>query len=625
MKNYSHPHDEYVMNDNTKITTSDRTDNSDPVLFQPFFSSKGEDGKIIRFTEYSKMREEYGDPDINLYGQSYYHVLNWLENGGYVQGVRLTAKDATYANSMLVLDIKTTEIQKTNKAGDPLYLTPTGEETTISSGNSAIMIKHAKVKHRILAFSRIAQDKEDIKSLMRTQFKDDEDGKHIPLLCFVSKGRGSYGAMYRWRLTPNIQRDKSTKFRNYNLELYKNEDGLTRDPITPIIVSTLPTAKNIARQSEFIEDVASRNDLSVRVIGLEDGFDAAFKALYDVVSQTDDSVTKEQIDVLTFFDSSLNRYENVEVDTETVDITALEGHGLQNGSDGEFDLSNPNREDAMHRRLEDLFNGDVDPSVTDTQEHLISLTLDANYPLEVKKTMCAWRKLRDDHVLILDASLMYTNPSLKGWMKEDLDEHIFGVTLLVQNFETYDKYTGKYIRVTAPYLYSILFPAFVRANGTQTPFAGLDIPLNSYIREGSLKPVISNPQDKSDIYELGGNYICKESGKYIFGSNITTQLEESELRYVNNVLVYYEIKRDLLSLSTIFRFKFSDSADDLKVLNNIATSRLAKYQDIKCKAIQVSVSNDTTDPTGKTLVTECSVGFRTFDLNNKINVNIERY
>ena len=201
---------------------------TNPVLFQPFFSEEGIDSQIIDFKEYSTTFNNYGDPNMNLYGQSYYHVLNWLKSGGQVKGIRLTAKNATYANTMLVLDILVSETQKTDASGNPLYLDASGEETTISSGNTAIMIKKAKVKHHFEYFTNIADNPTDIKSLMRTKLTEDEQGLHIPLFTAVCKGKGTYGNKFRFRLSPYAQRDKNTKYRNYYLEIYKKCWGISK-------------------------------------------------------------------------------------------------------------------------------------------------------------------------------------------------------------------------------------------------------------------------------------------------------------------------------------------------------------------------------------------------------------
>ena len=624
MPNYSHPHDEFRLNDNTVLVET-TSQNTEPVLFQPFFSSKGLDNKIVDLKTYSKTYSEYGEPDISLYGQAYYQVLNWLENGGSVKGIRLTAKNATYANNLLILDIKVVEIQKTNASGEPLFADPSGAETTISSGNTPIMIKKANVKHRLETFTNIAHKKEDIKTLMRSKFTEDEDGLHLPLLCTVCKGKGIYGKMYRYRLTPAVNRDKETTYRNYNFEIYKNENGLEKDPNCPINVSSYPSARNIARQSEYIEDVVGRQDYPVNVYALDDAFRAAFAKLYEVVAQEDPEVKEEAIDVFTFYNKNMNRYKYVEIDSSSIDVTALEGHGLESGSDGDFATTNPNRWDAMYDRLSDLFKGNIDASIKDIREHQFKLTLDANFPLEIKKQMESWRNLRDDAPLVLDSSLMYSVANLKAFLKEELRVNNFGVWINTQNFDVYDKYTGKNITVTTNYLWSILLPQHLQNKGSHVAFAGLDIPLNEYIIEGSLRPTISEDTDKTEIYDLRGNYIEKESNKYIFATNVTSQSVESELSYTNNVFVYYEIKADLKSLSAIFRFKFSDSDNDFKTLNKLAQSKVEKYQDAKCKKIEVEVKADTTDPKGKTVKTICKVGFKNFDLNNSIEVNIDRY
>lgn len=624
MANYSHPHETYVLNDNTKLTTTSSI-NAEPFLFQPFFSSDGEDGKILEFTDKSKVLSTYGEPNMSLYGQSYYQVLNWLTAGGSVKGIRLTAKNATYANMLLMLDVKITETQKVNASNEPLYKDPAGAETTISSGNTPIMIKKATVKHRYESFTNITNNAVDIKTLMRTKYTKDEDGTiHYPLFCTVCNGKGTYGNKYRTRLVPATQKDKSTTYRNYTFELYKNDNGLVLDKGAPINIAAYPFAKNVARQSVYFEDVINMNGFPVKVYGLDDMIEAAMADIAQVVSQ-DTEVEAKDIDIFTFYNRNGNIYNNVTIQQGSVDLTALQGHGLSAGDDGDFANTNPNRWDAMYERLADLFKGNVDPTILDKKEQRFKVTLDANYPLEVKKLMVSWRNTRDTEPLVLDSSLMYSVANLKSYLKEDLMVDNFGIFINTQNFDTYDEYSGKNITVTSNYLWALLLPAHFNNRGSQIPFAGVDIPLDRYIIDGSLRPVISDDQDKSDIYDLRGNYIERESGSYIFATNITSQSYESELLYTNNVFVYYEIKQDLSSLSAIFRFKFSDSDNDLNTLNKLANSKIEKYLEAKCKAISVEVVNNTSDPTGKSVKTLAKVGFKNFDLNNDIVVDIDRY
>lgn len=625
--NWSHPHDTYTMNDNTFVTINN-TVNIGDILFQPFVSSKGIDSKILTFDDYNEVLDNYGDPNMNLFGQAYYHVLNWLENGGIVKGIRLTAKNAVKSNAILMLNINIVETQKQDAAGNPLYKDAiTGEETTVSTGNDRIMVKKAIVSHTIKTSSSIPAAKLDIQTLLRKEMVTDSDGLHVPLACFISKGKGVYGDMYRFRFAPATQREKDSKFRIHYLELYKNESGLERVSGTPVFVSSNPVAKNSANVSDYIEDVAERENYPVDVYSIEDAFYRAADTLLPVLQQYDSTITENDIDLYFFRDRKQNTYQGIEFASDTVDLGILTGIGLQSGSDGDFARSNPNRWDAINDRYQDLFLGKVDPSINDRREHKFRLTLDAGFPLEVKKAMVTWRNAdnRDDHMLILDATNIYTVAGVKEYLTTEMTPDSNAIVIETQNFDTYDKYTGKNITVTSTYLWSCLFIKHIMTTGAHVPFAGVDIPLNAYIIEGSLRPVIAEPADKTAIYNLRGNYIEKENGNYIFGTNITSQLGTSELSYENNMFTYYEIKEDLRSLSSVFRFKFIESSDDMNLLNKLAQEKINKYKESKCKAIEVQVVKDDTDPYEKTVKTICNVGFNDFDLNNKIEVNIENY
>ena len=417
MGNYIHPHQTYTLNDNTRLSTESAI-NTEPFLFQPFFSSDGEDSKIIDMYEINTILEEYGDPSISLYGQSYYHVLNWLSAGGAVKGIRLTAKNATYANKLLMLHVKVTEIQKTNASGDPLYIeATTGEETTLSSVNTPIMIKQANVKLSYESFTNISSANTDLQSLMRTKMTEDADGtKHFPLFLTVCTGKGAYGKKYRTRIVPAPVKDRNSKYRHFTFELYKNDGWLTRIDPSPITISSYPEAKNGAKQSIYFGDIINMNALPVKVYGLDDAITAASATLLPIVQQQDADAELSGIDILTFYNTDRNKYDNIIGDPESVDLSILQGHGLGSGSDGDFDITNPNRWDAMYDRLIDLFRGKIDSSLLDNKEQKFVIMLDANYPLEVKKELISLRDARDSEVLKLDAGFLYTVYNTKSYL-----------------------------------------------------------------------------------------------------------------------------------------------------------------------------------------------------------------
>lgn len=640
---YSHPHDTITVNDNSGyVEVAEQLNNSDPVLFQAFFSGQGEDNKIFTCSDYDKLVAEYGYPDINLYGQSYYQAAQWLKGGGIVKGIRVTANNAVKANTVVLLNIKTvdSDVQKTDTLGNLVYYVSAEDKTEIVATDETynadtavpVMLKKAVVSFETKSFTddlnltSINDVKAQIKSLLE---ENEEEGTYkIPLFLVVSKGRGAYGNSFRIRLTNNLTRDKETNYRNYNFELLINSgSGLIKNFNT--VVSSYTSAKNLANRSMYIEDVINSSDVGIKLYGMDDAWSKVTSILLPLIQQETQfaDITATDVDFLGFKSLKAVPYKYVELSEDSViDLTAVEGIGLVSGSDGNFAETNGDRFDEMYSRLEELFEGKIDPSILDINEHMFKVALDANYPIEVKKKMVTWRKNRDDFNLVLDACDTNTIALLKDYLENKLSiGNDYGVLVNTQSFDTYDSYTGRNITVTTNWLYATLLANHIKTSGTHVPFAGIDIPLNSYIIEGSLKPVFSNDQDKNDIYELRGNYIQKENGYYVFGSNVTHQEKLTDLTYFNNSLTLYEMKAIVRSLGSQFRFKFNDSADQITLFNKIANQALESYQGVKCKVCKVEVTKSEDDYLGKTIRTVLKVGFRDFNLNNEVEIDVERY
>lgn len=129
---------EYVESTSAVDTT---TVPSDPIAFIPFVSPKGygKDEELVFLN--SSSITKYGNPDINKYGLSLYLAKQWIEGNGNVLGMRLKAKDATYAHIGIYADIKLikdfefkTEVNKDNKVIYKPYFKPVsgdGDVTTI--------------------------------------------------------------------------------------------------------------------------------------------------------------------------------------------------------------------------------------------------------------------------------------------------------------------------------------------------------------------------------------------------------------------------------------------------------------------------------------------------------------
>lgn len=620
----TYPLDTYKINDNTK-TRNLSSQNSGPVFFAPFVSDKGIDGVIKTWNDRGRFREEFGDSDISVHGQSFAQCENILDGGCVLKAIRITAKNAINSNIAVVLNIKTVSEQKTNAAGELLYKdATTGEDTTVSAGNEPIMIKKAVCKHVLKTFDKPTTNKDNFDALLRTLFKEGNasEGVDIPLFGAVCRGKGAYGNMYRFRLTPDVRSDIGLQNRRYNFTLFKNENGLEQVGVT-LRCSTSPYAKDRENHSLFIQDVIEINGSPILLRAIPESYAKAIEILHPILLQEDPQIREDQVDILTFVDGNMNKYKNISIDPDSVDFTIPEGIGLDRGDDGDFKRTNINRDDAINERLISLFKGDIDKSINDRKRLSFQLLLDANFPLEVKREMVNLHSRRkEDFVLITDGNKLMTVANAKSFLKEEFDIDNRAIATYINNFDIIENNTRKIITVTTPYLISKLLPRHILERGNQTPFAGLDITLDEYIVPDSIRPAMDEIDEK-EICDLNGNFIHEEGGKTIFATILTRQKETSELSYLQNILVLNDILDDLRELSSIFRYKFTGSSDDFRTLNNLADQKMTKYRDVKCAVAEAEVMPNPNDATGKRVKTKVKVAFRQFNMANDVEIDIE--
>jgi hypothetical protein len=626
---YSNPHDEVNVFDGTSVVLT-KTTNNGPILFQPIASMQGIDTGVLDYDNYEDFVSEHGIPNIDVTGQAMHHAALWLQNGGRLKTVRLTATDAVRANLLLTLNIKIVEQQDTDTSGNPLYIDAvTGAVTILSTGNAPKMVKRANVKWSKSGLERASVDKTDMQSVMMAKYAEDTEGFHFPLICYVAKGKGSYGKMFRTRLTMNPNRDADTDYRNYFLQIMKNQNGVSNVDNSPTTVSFYPSAIYNSK-TYFAPDVVDRyQNYPVKLFMVNAYWAQITSLLLPVLQQSDPTITAEKIDFMLFHDTDLRRYDYVDVDTDSLDLTALEGYALMNGSDGAFDLGNTRRNQAINDRLLDLFNGTITSEINDGKEHPFQIALDACYTLEVKKAMVAWwAKRKKNFQLVLDGgNELNTKADVINFLTEDMRPDEYGILINIQTFDTSDPFSGKIIRVSMNYLYALLYARHVlnkETGGYSKPFAGIDIPLDDYIIPKSLKPYLSEDEDKSDIYKLRGNYIEKTNGFYVFGSNVTSQIKESECSYFNNISIFLVMRSSFLELGAYMRWKKMSTDDDIRTLQKMANTKMGTFVGKDIKAGDISILKDSTDPRGKTVRTKVRIGFDQYLLDNVFDFDIER-
>lgn len=625
---WSYPHDEMNTRDNT-ITLVNENINNGIVALMPYISDRGEDSVIVDWNSYEKFVYANGEPEFSIHGQAIYNAINWLKSGGVLKGCRLTAKNAKRANILVLLKINVFDEQKVSPNGLPVYIDKeTGEEVLVSTGNKPCLIKKAKVKVFHKSIDEIPDDRDDVLSVIRTNFKMNENKTEyiIPLFLIYSKGRGSYGSDYRFRFVSNVNKDLDSSYRNFYIEIMdKNGNNIDNSPLN---VSMYPNAKTEIGEtrSEYLNDViSSYQEYPVYVITPDEYHSDISKLLLPIIQQTDANATEKDINFVTFTNREGIVYENIEIDKDTDDLTIIEGIALKGGDDGDFALDKENRDKAIAERYMDFFEGIIDESVDDRQEHIFLTCLDANFPLEVKKSMLMlFNRREQDFTLMLDCSTNLTYDILKDYLTNIMTPNTKKVKIFTHYFDTKDNdFTGKTIKVTSTYAVALKFPEFAETHKIYTPFAGQEVKLDDIIIKGSLKPNLSKPYMKDAIYKLRGNYIHKEKGHYVFGCDVSSQYKESDLSKFNNAIFLTEIEHGLYDVGADFRHRRKGNSNDYTSLNKILAAKMDTYND-GFKASEVEAVNDTRDTTGKTIRIVGWIAFYDYIEKTFIDLTVEK-
>ncbi|MEI2419566.1 hypothetical protein V6O07_04775, partial [Arthrospira platensis SPKY2] len=363
----------------------------------------------------------------------------------------------------------------------------------------------------------------------------------------------------------------------------------------------------------------------VILVSYEQSFDIITELLKPLINTSDDAnFNPVTIDYLFGLDKTGAPYPNITIDPRGINLSALEGVQMSSGSDGDFAMSNPERDTAIYEKYKQCYNGNVDAAINNKKKFPADVMLDANFPIEVKKAMQACRTKRNDCPLYLDAGFQATLTSAKAWRKTEMPVDDYAVALYFQHFATKDEYTGKEIQVTVPYLLSSMIPKHFAEVGNHKPMAGSNYPIRDVVIENSLKPMIMEPEDKSNFYDIRMNYIEEDVNYLIIGTQLTSQSKNSELSNLNNINVLFEMKKTIENLVPRFRYEFTETDDDMANFNRMANQALQTYQDYKCKYVKVNIGQTPYEKERKILHTNLTIGFKAFNERNQIDMVIER-
>jgi len=257
---YVHPSVSSTITDNstTYITASGTTK-----LFAVFTSEKGIDNEIQTITSASEFIFNYGEPNMKLYGQAGYNIVNWLNAGGAVYCLRVLPEDAGYANA--IVNIQTKKTQK----------------EVLDVNGELVVVDNVELRPCITYTNLNNTSKTEIESELRRVTAETIDGYTNNMLFAVipnGRGKGYNNLGFRFSLTEAY--DSTYEFRLYNFEVTQTSSTGSVSVIQgPFLVSLDPDAMSNSGSSFFITDVIDNYCDYFTVIFNEDNYEKLAKLI----------------------------------------------------------------------------------------------------------------------------------------------------------------------------------------------------------------------------------------------------------------------------------------------------------------------------------------------------------
>ena len=239
---FSFPYVETYVNDYTEVvdTGLEQTTNEPVVRYVfPFISSKGIDNVFIRKRTRKEIVNTYGDSAYSKYGQPLMQALNVSENSNTeIFCMRVMPESATYANSRIMVNCLPSD-PLSDAILSTVDSTVNANSTSISNlvGKFEIMFTamYAPAANtEALLFddtsydseTAVIEDDDVLQGLVTAHYENNP--YQAPLMTVYSVGRGDYGNLYRFRITPETTYQKEYGIKFYNFETLSTENGLKK-------------------------------------------------------------------------------------------------------------------------------------------------------------------------------------------------------------------------------------------------------------------------------------------------------------------------------------------------------------------------------------------------------------
>lgn len=576
---FLHPHTNIQVNDNS--TTFETAAGGGTTLFMPYLSDKGEDRKLEEINDLNTFLTQKGFPNFKRHGQAIYNVVQWLRGGGRVFGIRLTAEDATYSNTVLNIKTRPALVPVYKKKADGTYEKDSYGNRIPEMESDDITPKTrpgVEVKLAAETFKGLV-DKTQIVNLLDGVPKTDDEGfQNHHIAAMTLKGRGTYGDKYSYRLSLNTSFEDTYDFRVYDMTVMeKTANGNLRVAEGPVQVSLFPEALTLGGSSMFIGQVMKNYFTDTDFTFNEKAYD---QLIDDIMEATKDEDSNYTIDDPKVLDLLFGRDKNNQLDEifnvlEGLKIDHFEGVSFESGDDGKFGtkVQAKERSEALQQALIGAYTGSIDRAVLNRKQFPIQIALDANFPLPVKQAIAQFCRERQDTFGIGDTGILPSPAAAVAWRSNEFQESSYYYGIFGQSYTVYDTFTSQDIPVTATYILASKIPQNDNDFGIQFPFVGPTRGLITGIKNLDWNP---DEYEKEDLYKARVNYAEQDYRTTKFMSQNTSQYKTSALSNINNVRVLMEMIRAVDNLSEGYKFEFPNQAT-LNSFNQELTSVMSQW------------------------------------------------
>ena len=570
------------------------------IAFFVGLAEKGEDNVFKFIGSRSELVGEYGEPNIETYGQSYgqglYCAYNYLGESGAMYWTRPLPDDATFANMRIdavYADVDATaSVQITyndslnSKAEITSNLEPSGDIYPlcfiypIGRGQwyNNLAIRLVEISNPLLndvyvmdVYEKQSDGDDVIVESFEISFRpdalDDTGGS-----LFIQDVLETYSTLLR----ADMLRANGEWTEGYNIlsRRYDKEIG------TVSIVETAGSATITDNKQDFSdwENATETGNSTYMVVAKDARGNQLYGWLGASGGSEDDTINVFDARNLTgasqswvgdtsvFDEASVITYEIRQSNTSVADaFTSAEPVPLKYGSEGSLiDASGTLDTTEATALLAQAYAGALTSTedgssqvddVLDTENIYISAVFDAGYPSSVKQQISSLCQTRRDCVGILDNG---DNATFNAAISERTDVNTFN-NYFVALYESYNKvfdiFTGRDVWFSPMYHMSYLLPRNDAVTEVWFAIAGFNRAAIDTIKELRFNPKLGQ-RDQMYLKQL--NPIVKFNPGYVVWGQLTSQAKASALQDLNIVRLVLYVKRALEEYCRYFIFEQND-------------------------------------------------------------------